>query len=270
MISKNLKTFLSIVLWISLVVYTGCSSNDEPQPVDCKTSTLAVSSTSTNPTSCAAADGTISATATGGEGPYQFALDSQPYTSSASFTALSPGIYQLKVKDSNGCERTKSVTVSLPGSTLAATVSLVDSGCKTANGTVTINATGGTGPYTYKLNDGVASSSATFTNLSAGTYSAKVIDNAGCSTTQSVKVLSGTKYSTQVKNIIDTNCAISGCHVTGGAAPITWTTIENVQSRAADIKQKTQSGEMPKGGPKLPQAQLDLIACWVDDGALNN
>lgn len=146
----------------------------------------------------------------------------------------------------------------------------MDSGCKTTNGTVTVNATGGTGPYTYSFNNGAATASAVFANVAAGTYPVKIIDNTGCSTTQSVKVLSGTKYSTQVKSIIDTNCAITGCHVAGGAAPITWTTIENVQSRAADIKAKTQSGEMPKGGPKLPQAQLDLIACWVDDGALNN
>ncbi|HRG78464.1 MAG TPA: SprB repeat-containing protein [Cyclobacteriaceae bacterium] len=270
MISKNLKTIASIMLWVSLGVYTGCSSNDEPQPVDCKTSTLAVSSTSTNPTSCAATDGSISATATGGEGPYQFELNAQPYAAASNYTGLGAGVYELKVKDSNGCERTKSVTVNAPGSTLAASFSLVDSGCKTTNGTVTVNATGGTGPYTYSFNNGAATASAVFANVAAGTYPVKVIDNTGCSTTQSVKVLSGTKYSTQVKSIIDTNCAITGCHVAGGAAPITWTTIENVQSRAADIKAKTQSGEMPKGGPKLPQAQLDLIACWVDDGALNN
>jgi hypothetical protein len=238
--------------------------------VDCKTSTLAVSSTSTNPTSCAATDGTISATATGGEGPYQYALNAQPYASTSNFTGLGAGVYEVKVKDSNGCERTKSVTINAPGSTLAATFSLVDSGCKTTNGTITVNATGGTSPYTYSLNDGAATTSAIFANVAAGTYSLKVIDNTGCSTTQSVKVLSGTKYSTQIKSIIDTNCAISGCHVAGGAAPITWTTIENVQSRAGDIKAKTQSGEMPKGGPKLPQSQIDLIACWVDDGALNN
>jgi hypothetical protein len=27
---------------------------------------------------------------------------------------------------------------------------------------------------------------------------------------------------------------------------------------------------MPKNAAKLPQAQLDAIACWVDDGALDN
>jgi hypothetical protein len=263
------RRFEAILLLISLILYAGCSSTDEPQPVDCKTSSLTVSFTSTNPTSCAATDGSITASATGGGGPYQFALNSQPYASTANFTSLGAGVYEVKVKDSNGCEQSKSVTLNSTGSTLSATVSLIDSGCKSADGAITINATGGSGPYTYKLNDGATSSSDSFSNLAAGTYLAKVIDNAGCSTTQSVRVFTGTKYSSQIKNIIDANCAVSGCHVSG-TGTIAFNSVENVQAQAAGIKSRTQSGSMPKGGPKLPQNQLDLIACWVDDGAPSN
>jgi SprB repeat len=270
MITKKLAGFMAIVSWMSLFFYMSCTSGDEPGPVDCATSTLAVSFTSSDPTSCGTNDGSITATATGGDTPYQFALDAQAFSATASFTGLGAGTYQLKLKDKNGCERTTAVILKPFGSTLAATVQLTDSGCKTSNGAITINATGGTGPYSYKLNDGTASTTNIFSALAAGSYSVKVTDNVGCSITQTVKVLNGISFAAEVKNIIDTNCAVSGCHVTGGAAPISFTSMANIQSSASEIKSRTQNGSMPKNGTKLPQAELDAIACWVDDGALNN
>jgi SprB repeat len=270
MLTKNLSGFIAIVSWASLFFYMSCSSSDEPGPVDCTTSNLAVSFTSSDPKSCGTSDGSITASATGGDAPYQFALDAQAFAATASFTGLGAGTYQLKLKDKNGCERTTAVILKPFGSTLAATVQLTDSGCKTSNGAITINATGGTGPYSYKLNDGTASASNIFGSLAAGSYSVRVTDNAGCSITQTVKVLNGISFAAEVKNIIDTNCAVSGCHVSGGAAPGSFTSMANIQSSASEIKSRTQSGNMPKNGTKLPQAQLDAIACWVDDGALNN
>ena len=270
MVTKNLTGFIAIVSWASLFFYMSCSSGEEPGPIDCATSNLTLKFTSSDPISCGTSDGSITATATGGVAPYQFALDALAFTATASFTGLSAGTYQLKLKDKNGCERTTPVVLKPFGSTLTATVELTNSGCKTINGAITINATGGTGPYSYKLNDGTASSSNLFGSLTAGNYSVKVTDNVGCSTTQTVKVLSGISFATEVKSIIDTNCAVSGCHVSGGAAPSSFTSMANIQSSASEIKSRTQSGNMPKNGTKLPQAQLDAIACWVDDGALNN
>jgi hypothetical protein len=134
---------------------------------------------------------------------------------------------------------------------------------------ITITASGGTEPYTYQIGTSASTSSSSFNNLAAGNYTVKITDNTGCSVTQSVKVTTGVKFSTQVKSIIDTKCAISGCHVSG-TANSNFTVFANVQANAVEIKQRTQNGTMPKGGDKLPQAELDLIACWVDDGAQNN
>jgi hypothetical protein len=269
-IFRNAKTSIAVVAWIALLIYSGCSEKNDPEPVDCNLSDLALTFTSANQTGCGTADGSIAANATGGSPPYQFAIGSQTFGSSPNFTNLSAGTYELKVKDKNECERTGSVTLIQPGSTLAFTVSTAESGCKTSSGSITINATGGLEPYTYKLNDGAASTSSVFNNLAAGTYSVKVTDNANCSFTQSVKVITEIKFSTVIKNIIDTKCAVSTCHVTGGSAPFVLTTYETIKAHAAGIKSSTQSGQMPKNGPKLPQSELDAIACWVDDGALNN
>ena len=269
MISKVNTILIVSLSWASFLFYFGCTHDTEPAPVDCATSNLSVAFTSINPTSCATSNGSITATATGGVAPYQFALDAQSFAATSSFSGLAGGLYILKVKDKNGCEKTTNVELKSAGSTLAASVVVTNSGCKTSTGAITVNATGGTGPYSYKLDQGTASSTNTFGSLAAKSYSVLVTDNAGCSTNQTVKVLSGIKFSTEVKSIIDTNCAISGCHVAGGSS-ISFTALANIQSRAGDIKSRTQSGNMPKNASKLPQAELDAIACWVDDGALNN
>jgi hypothetical protein len=262
---------LTLILGTSLFLYVSCTSSNDPGPVDCTVSDIALSFTATDPTSCVANDGTITAKATGGEGPYQFALDAQAYSSTSIFNTLGAGTYQLKLKDKNGCERGASVTLNPFGSSLsAAMVATANSGCKTNDGAITINATGGSAPYSYTINNGSATASNTFSALSAGNYSVKVIDGTGCSVTQTVKVMSGIKLSVEIKAIIDANCAVTGCHISGGAAPVSFTTLANIQSSANDIKSKTQSGEMPKNGTKLSQDKLDLIACWVEDGAPNN
>lgn len=266
---RNLTGFIVIVS-MSFSIFMNCSSGDEPGPVDCSASTLAVTLTSSTPTSCGTNDGSITAAATGGDAPYLFALDAQAYAASSNFTGLSAGTYQVKVQDSNGCERTGSVTLKPFGSTLAATVSITDSGCKTTKGALTVNATGGIGPYSYKINNGTASGNNVFSTLAAGSYSVQVTDNTGCSITQTAKVLNGVSFTGEIKAIIDTNCAVSGCHISGGGAPSSFTVFSNIQSSASQIKSLTQSGAMPKNASKLSQTQLDAIACWVDDGALNN
>ena len=259
---------LALLVCVMLFI-GGCSSSSDPAPVDCNASDLSLNFTKTDLTSCNVNDGSINASATGGSGPYQYALDAGAYASSANFTALGAGTYQLKVKDSNGCERTKSVTVNAFGSTLSATVTTSETGCKATTGQITVAVAGGTGPFSYQVNGGASASTPSFTNLASGTYSVKVTDASGCSVTQSVKVTTTVKYSIDVKPIIETKCAISGCHVAGGSSP-NFTQFANIQSSAAQIKTVTQNGSMPKNGSKLPQAELDLIACWVDDGALNN
>jgi len=238
--------------------------------VDCTTTDLALSFTSSDPSSCTINNGSITASAIGGAGPYQYALDAQTYSSNTVFSDLGAGTYQLKLKDKNGCERSTTVVLNPFGSTLTATVSVSDnSGCKSSNGSITINASGGVLPYTYTINNGVGGTENMVNSLAAGNYSVKVTDNSGCSVTQTVRVASGVKLSADIKPIIDANCAVSGCHVSGGGA-ISFTVIANIIANAAQIKTKTQSGEMPKGGSKLPQEQLDKIACWVDDGAPEN
>jgi len=99
-------------------------------------------------------------------------------------------------------------------------------------------------------------------------HAVEVRDGDGCSSTRTVNVLSGISYAASVQGIITSNCAISGCHV-AGTGRTNFTDFDVIVARAADIKSRTQSGNMPLGGT-LTQDEKDRIACWVDDGAPNN
>jgi len=70
-----------------------------------------------------------------------------------------------------------------------------------------------------------------------------------------------------VSPIIQRSCAVSGCHA--GDQPPDWRVFSNIQDKAQLIKIRTQNRTMPKIGT-LTQEEIDLIACWVDQGALDN
>jgi mono/diheme cytochrome c family protein len=74
-------------------------------------------------------------------------------------------------------------------------------------------------------------------------------------------------FTTHIAPIIQTNCAISGCHAAGGISP-ELTSYEKVKARAADVRHETGSGEMPPSysNKNLSQEQIDKIACWVEQG----
>jgi hypothetical protein len=76
-------------------------------------SIVSISANKSNATGCNSL-GTISATASGGTGSYQYKLNSGNYQSSGSFTGLYAGSYTVWVKDANGC--TKSTVVSITDS----------------------------------------------------------------------------------------------------------------------------------------------------------
>ncbi|NOS93007.1 MAG: hypothetical protein HOP30_13880 [Cyclobacteriaceae bacterium] len=256
-------------LWVFLLaLLMACSSKDTPQSsqgFDCTKSTLLLqAATTTNPTTCSGSDGSITPNATGGETPYQYAIGGGAYSSVLGFTGLSAGKYTIKVKDKNGCEKTQEVTLASPNSTVAITsIDKTISGCGTSTGSITVNATG-TG-LTYRKNTEAFVSTSTFSNLAPGSYQVTVKDASNCTTTQTVQVLSSIKFS-DVQAIVNTNCAVSGCHVSGGTAPFALTTESAIKSRATSIKSATQSKSMPKGG-SLSQSDINAIACWVDDGA---
>jgi hypothetical protein len=82
---------------------------------------------------------------------------------------------------------------------------------------------------------------------------------------------SNVKLSTDILPIIQQNCAVSGCHVSGtGRAD--FTVKDNILQFASTISAHTQSGFMPPAGSgmSITAVQKELIYCWVSKGALDN
>lgn len=82
---------------------------------------------------------------------------------------------------------------------------------------------------------------------------------------------SGTKsFANDVSPIIQTVCAVSGCHNTGSAnGPGALTTYQQVSNAKTNIRSAVSSGLMPKNG-SLTTDQKNAILCWIDQGANNN
>ncbi|MCU0420980.1 MAG: SprB repeat-containing protein [Cyclobacteriaceae bacterium] len=265
------------LLLMIVMLGNGCGSNDSAERVSCATAGLTLSvSAVINATSCKAVDGSITVRASGGTGPYDFNLNGGVFQTNPRFDDVGPGTYAIKVKDLNGCEASIEATVAAPNSDLSAQASAVvaDNLCVADNGSLQLAATGGAAPYQFKLPGGVFSDATTYNNLKHGTYAVIVKDANECQVTVSLTVPrgnTGISYQTEIKPIFEATCIrFSGCHGPG-TGPRDWTNFANVKREATLIKTRTGNRSMPiSPAPSLTQQQIDVIACWVDDGANEN
>ncbi|HEY0740517.1 MAG TPA: hypothetical protein VGD40_03610 [Chryseosolibacter sp.] len=82
-------------------------------------------------------------------------------------------------------------------------------------------------------------------------------------------------YLEDVRPIVTTKCAISGCHNGSLGAERNWSDFPTFQRNAqnGNVKNYVINRIMPpahsQNGP-LSQDQINTIACWVDEGAPNN
>lgn len=252
----------------ALVLYA-CSG--DPEPVDCEVSGPIISlGTVTHATSCSIPDGTLRVSASGGKEPYLFSLNDLPGQAEGSFNGLAAGSYTVIVTDANACTAVVENVAIKATDFVFATAVVSDTDCLSGNGQVTIDVESLNPPYSYRLGTGAFGSSNVFGGLSVGTYSFTVSDNNGCSLLLHVSVprgFSGTSWQNDVRPIIVKSCALSGCH-NGDSRP-DLRVFENAKFHAKSIKSKTKDKSMPREGT-LTQQEIDLIACWVDDGAVLN
>lgn len=257
-----------------MVIFGGCEYNEIPNTIDCTTSSLVVTvDTKLDATSCKAIDGSMTLTASGGQEPYGYSLNGGAFQTHNQFTNLGSGSYTVTVKDEHNCERSIQVDIGAANSTLNATFTTsADTQCLTDNGSITVTASGGNGPYQYGWASGTFGTNNTLTNLKFGQYTVIVKDANDCQKIVNVQVPrgnTGISYAAVIKPIMDLNCNTSGCH-SAGTGFRDWTVFSNVKSNALNIKTRTGNRSMPIGGKELTQDEIDKIACWVDDGANNN
>lgn len=140
----------------------------------------------TTATTCGLNNGTSTATVNGGTAPYNY-LWSNGVTSNAP-TALTAGTYTLTITDANQCVLTQSTTIAPSTSPSVTNVNIQNLTCSgSANGSISLQVSGGVSPYTYQWNNNV-STTGSATSLNAGNYTVTITDQAGCTTSATYSV----------------------------------------------------------------------------------
>jgi gliding motility-associated-like protein len=142
---------------------------------------------STNLSCFQADDGTITTSATGGNGSltYNWSGPGVSDPTSQNQSGLTVGLYKLTITDASGCNAFDSIEITQPAPIYFGTVAVLPEDPNGSyTGSIDLSVSGGTQPYTYswdhesvpmagRIND-------TLTNLSDGLYTAHINDNNSC------------------------------------------------------------------------------------------
>lgn len=135
------------------------------------------------------ADGALLAVGFGGVGDYRYLLDfGTPQVSGTFINLKANTTYSLGVADKNNCVFFQEVRI---GSPVPFDIKLDTKPARctgSADGIVTVSATGGAGVYQYQLGTGPFQTGTQFTGLAANTYEITVKDGNGCQGKKTVAV----------------------------------------------------------------------------------
>jgi len=189
-----------------------------------------VSPTDTTISCFGAMDGQVQLSASLGLAPYSHTLLPSTTNNSGSFTGLDTGSYNVVVYDALGCTDTVLFNVTQPTPLLIDSILTIDPSCSIGNdGSILVNATGGTMPYQYNIG-GANQASNSFTNLNGGSFTVTVTDANNCSLTSTANISSATSPTIDSVSVTEASCN-PGCDATaiinmtpGTSAAITYST----------------------------------------------
>lgn len=79
-------------------------------------------------------------------------------------------------------------------------------------------------------------------------------------------------YGFHIKNIMDNNCAFSGCHLGANTSGVYLDTYSETRKTFeqgkgyCSVNQDIDCKPMPSGGPKLSDSLLNILYCWKERG----
>jgi len=161
----------------------GCTINDSytiSQPT-----ALGFSYTSVDVSCFGFSDGSIDITVTGGTAPYDYSWSGGEITEDIG--SLAAGNYTVTVTDFNGCTINQTITIAQPVAPLSDTGVANDISCfGGSDGSIQLNPTGGTAPYTYSWSNGATTKD--ISGLTDGSYQVTITDDKGCSITETFTI----------------------------------------------------------------------------------
>lgn len=195
--------------------------------------------TKTNLSACGTAnDGTITVTAEGGSGVYNYAWTgvtgsgnpaNGPFPNPgnvSSLTNLLRGFYNVTITDANGCGSVTFTDIQIAS---AFGVYITHNGSNSSGcgntGTIVLYGNAGVQPYTFSLDGTNYQTNNTFTGLAAATYTASVKDAAGCVFTREILIGAAAPVVVNAIARAATSCANDGSiqvFRTGGIPPYTY------------------------------------------------
>ena len=174
-------------------------------------------------------NGAIDASASGGTGSLEYALNGGAYQSSGSFTSLAAGNFTVQTRDANGCFDDTLVTISEPMPLTIINEEVTQTGChESSTGQITITTTGGTLPVTYVLDPPLLppQTTGTFNGLPEGDYTIQATGAEACTTVTSsvITVIDPPELLVDTVKVRDIRCHGTNdgkieISLTGGAAP---------------------------------------------------
>jgi uncharacterized protein (DUF2141 family) len=148
-------------------------------------------------------------------------------------TGLTEGPYSVQVTDSLGCVASQSATITSISPIGFGVFTVVQPSCFAADGSITLQITGGTAPYFYSASTGnftiQESTSWTISGLSSGSYSFLVTDCAFCTLNAGTTLLTPLGIASVTISSQGTTCSSDGGSIqvslAGGTSPYTYTLI---------------------------------------------
>ena len=189
--------------------------------------TISTTLSITNITCNSQNDGTVSATAAGGNSPYQYYCFDEfdnLIDSGQTIGGLSIGNYYVLVVDNNLCTDTSNFTITQPVALSITSILTSAVSCNSgADGTAIVNVAGGTTPYSFLWSNGATNNLAN--NLTAGVYSCTVTDANGCTISSNNISIDQPQTALSVNEIItNVSCyqgsnGVANLTASGGSSP---------------------------------------------------
>ncbi|MBI1289479.1 MAG: T9SS type B sorting domain-containing protein [Flavobacteriales bacterium] len=165
--------------------------------------------------------GEATVTPTGGTAPYTYQWNTSPVQTDSTATNLCVGIWSVTVTDDIGCTANATTAISDSAALTAAIPIFTNVTCNGAcDGTATVFANGGVGPYSYSWDDPNSQNTQTATGLCPGVYTVTVTDSQSpaCTTQASVIIVEPTAL-TATATATDVTCG-TDCDGIGVALPL--------------------------------------------------